>query len=163
MGFLQVALGRRWGLVVLVGGIAVVDLMTKQWAMAVLRGAPPVVVTPFLRWVYVENSGAAFGMFADGGEVGRWVLTGVALGLGAVLLFVMRTSRNAGERLACALMLGGALGNVVDRLRFGYVVDFVDAHAFGYHWPAFNVADMAICAGGAVFAAALARAFWRGR
>lgn len=127
--------------------ILVVDLITKQWALASLLGQPPITVTGFFNLVFVWNAGVSFGMFQAGGEAGRWFLVGVALAVSAVLVVWLRRETRLVPRLAIWLILAGALGNIADRLRFGAVVDFLDFHAFGYHWPAFNIADSAIVVG----------------
>ena len=134
----------------LAGAVAAADVWSKQWAVRTLKDAAPVEVAPFLRFVYVENTGAAFGILAGGGA--RWFLLAVALALCIGLAVFLWRSSHAGERLAAALIIGGAVGNMHDRLRLGYVVDFIDAHWGGYHWPAFNIADMAISCGAVWFA-----------
>lgn len=137
-------------LLMLISAVAAVDVLSKSWAVQKLKDAAPVELTPFLRLVYVENTGAAFGILA-GGEA-RWLLLGVALLLCAGLSLFIWHSRHLGERFAAALVIGGAVGNMHDRYRFGYVVDFIDAHWGRYHWPAFNAADMAISCGALWFA-----------
>lgn len=129
----------------------VADIVSKHWALTFLRDAPPLVVLPVLRFVYAENSGAAFGIFAGGGALARWLLIALALILCAVLGYVASQSRDAREKWACALVLAGAAGNIADRLRFGHVIDFIDVHLAHYHFPAFNIADTAITAGAALF------------
>ena len=105
-------------------------------------------VTSFFNLVLVYNKGAAFSMFADAAGWQTPLLVGFALiAAGIVGTLILR---NPGKRMLCfglALILGGALGNLVDRLRFGHVVDFLDFHAAGWHWPAFNVADSGITVG----------------
>jgi signal peptidase II len=106
------------------------------------------VVTPFFNLVLVYNSGAAFSFLAGAGGWQKWFFVVLALGISLWLLSLLR--QHAGERLlplALSLILGGAIGNVIDRLRFDAVVDFLDLHLAGYHWPAFNVADSAITVG----------------
>ncbi len=138
---------RRWlgpGLFLLV---LVLDFLTKRWALAGLADQGFVQVTGFFNLVLVWNRGVSFGMFQAGGEHGRWLLVGMAVLVSAVLLVWLRREQRLLPRLAIWLILAGALGNVVDRVRFGAVIDFLDFHAFGYHWPAFNVADSAIVVG----------------
>ncbi len=138
---------RRWlgpGVFLL---ILVLDFLTKQWALARLTDQGFIEVTSFFNLVLVWNRGVSFGMFQAGSEEGRWLLVGVALVVSAVLVIWLWRERRSLPRLAIWLILAGALGNVVDRVRYGAVVDFLDFHAFGYHWPAFNVADSAIVVG----------------
>lgn len=116
--------------------------------MAVFQAGEVLAVTSFFNLVLVFNSGAAFSFLAGAGGWQKWFFVLLALAISAWLVAMLR--RHAGERLlpsACALILGGALGNVIDRLRFGAVADFLDVHAAGWHWPAFNVADSAITIG----------------
>ncbi len=130
--------------------VLALDLLTKQWALAALGDQGFVEVTGFFNLVLVWNRGVSFGMFQAGGEAGRWLLVLMALIVSIVLVIWLRRERRVLPRLAIWLILAGALGNVVDRVRFGAVVDFLDFHAFGYHWPAFNVADSAIVVGAAL-------------
>ena len=104
-------------------------------------------ILPFFNIVMVWNKGISFGMFNDGGMIG--VIFLIALAVAIILFFVgwMFVSQSGYQRLAIALVIGGALGNVLDRARFGAVVDFLDVHAYGYHWPAFNISDSAIVIG----------------
>ncbi len=137
----------RWLGPILFVVIVVADFVTKQWALSALTGQGRVPVTDFFNLVLVWNTGVSFGMFRSGGEAGRWLLTGLALVITCVLLFWLRRERRLWPRLAIWLIIAGALGNVVDRIRFGAVVDFLDFHLFGYHWPAFNIADSVIVVG----------------
>ena len=136
----------RWlGLATLV---VLLDQASKAWVLASFRYLESVVVTPFFNLVLVYNSGAAFSFLAGAGGWQKWFFVVLALGISAWLLSLLR--HHAQERLlptALSLILGGALGNVIDRLRFDVVVDFLDFHLAGYHWPAFNVADSAISVG----------------
>lgn len=136
----------RW--LALAGGVIVADFLTKVWVLSAFRLHESVAVTSFFNLVLVFNTGASFSFLADAGGWQRWFFVALALGISVWLVVMIR--RHAAERLmptAMALVLGGALGNVIDRLRFGAVVDFLDFHAAGWHWPAFNVADSAITIG----------------
>ena len=104
-------------------------------------------VTDFFNLVHARNQGAAFSFLADAGGWQRLFLTGLALLVSAGLLWLLQKPLPLLERLAYSLILGGALGNGVDRGMRGYVVDFLDFHWRGWHWPAFNVADIAIFCG----------------
>ena len=127
--------------------IAIADQGSKWWVINSSLPEQPHILAPFLRLVYAENPGAAFSFLATQGEWARWLLC--AFSAAACLLLVAWLWR-APPRLegaALSLILGGAFGNLIDRWRLGYVVDFIDVHAGVYHWPAFNVADSAITLG----------------
>jgi signal peptidase II len=127
-----------------------IDQTTKAWAARRLRfsGDMP-VINGFLNFAYAHNPGVAFSMLDEGGDTGRWGLSAVALFAAAlVLYFFWRTPRSDDRILgALALLLAGIVGNVTDRLRLGYVIDFIDVQFGSWHYPTFNVADMAICIG----------------
>jgi signal peptidase II len=136
----------RW--LLLAGGIIAVDQITKLWVLGSFHLNEQRAVTDFFNLVLVFNSGAAFSFLAGAGGWQKWFFVGLALVISVWLLSMLR--QHATERLlptALSLVLGGALGNVIDRLRFGAVVDFLDVHIAGWHWPAFNVADSAITIG----------------
>lgn len=139
----------RLGLWLAVAGLVIVlDQASKAWVMACFALGESLPVTPFFNLVFVFNPGASFNFLADASGWQRWFFIVLALAISAWLVGMLR--RHAGERLmpaALAMVLGGALGNVVDRVRFGAVVDFLDFHAVGTHFPAFNVADSAITVG----------------
>ncbi|WP_366657085.1 signal peptidase II [Fodinicurvata sp. EGI_FJ10296] len=108
---------------------------------------PAIAVTGFFNLVTVWNMGVSFGMFSAGSPVVRWLLIAVAVGISVGMLVWLS---RAGSRLVAAalgLIVGGAMGNVIDRILYGAVADFLDFHIWGYHWPAFNVADSAIMIG----------------
>ncbi|HYE64605.1 MAG TPA: signal peptidase II [Pyrinomonadaceae bacterium] len=131
-------------------GIYMVDQASKAWAVRALRsGAEMVIINGLFAFVYAENRGIAFGQFQEGGAFGRWFLVVLAaLATVAVLVYFFRTPRSDDRVLgACALLLAGIAGNLTDRARLGYVIDFILLHAGQYHWPTFNVADASICAG----------------
>jgi signal peptidase II len=127
--------------------VLVLDQATKWLALASLDPYEPMVVTPFFNLVLVWNRGVSFGMLSGDPAWGPWYLTGMSAAIGAFLIVWLLRETRAVTRTALWLVLAGAVGNVIDRLRFGAVVDFLDFHAFGYHWPAFNVADSAIVVG----------------
>ena len=136
-------------------GVYLADQATKAWAARHLRPGRDVTVIPgFFDLAYAENTGVAFGQLRDGGPAGRWVLVGLACAAAVgVLSYFLRTPRGDDRVLgACALLLAGIAGNLTDRLRLGYVIDFILLHAGGYHWPNFNVADAAICVGAGLLA-----------
>ena len=126
------------------------DQASKAWAVKTLRfGQDRIVIRNFLQFAYTENPGIAFGHLQDGGSFARWFFVVLATAATiAVFYYFMRTPRNDDRVLgACALLLAGILGNLTDRVRLGYVVDFIVMHAGEYHWPTFNVADASICIG----------------
>jgi signal peptidase II len=126
------------------------DQASKAWAVKALRfGEDRVVIRGFLQFAYTENPGIAFGQLQEGGSFGRWFFVALASAASvAVFYYFIRTPRNDDRVLgACALLLAGILGNLTDRVRLGYVVDFIVMHAGDYHWPTFNIADASICIG----------------
>ncbi|MEZ5935539.1 MAG: signal peptidase II [Alphaproteobacteria bacterium] len=128
--------------------VIVLDQITKWIALTgVGFGADPIAVTSFFNLVLVWNRGVSFGMFNEAGAAGPWILSGLAIVVVLGLLYWLRQAEARLTVTALGLVIGGALGNVIDRFRFGAVVDFLDVHIAGYHWPAFNVADAAICVG----------------
>jgi len=132
------------------GGVFLIDQTTKAWAVRRLRLGDDLSVIPgFLNFAYAENPGVAFSMLDDQGSAGRWGLSVVALiAATLVVYFFWRTPRSDDRIMgALALLLAGIIGNVVDRLRLGFVVDFIDVQFGSWHYPTFNVADMAIVAG----------------
>jgi signal peptidase II len=136
-------------------GIYMVDQSSKAWAVRALRyGSEKTVINGLLDLVYAENRGVAFSQLQEGGDFGRWFFVTLAAAAAvAVLVYFFRTPRNDDSVLgACSLLLAGSLGNMTDRARFGYVIDFILAHAGSYHWPVFNVADISICTGAVLFA-----------
>jgi signal peptidase II len=147
--------GWRAGYLLAAFGLYMVDQVSKAWAVKSLRPAHDVtLIKGFLDLVYTENPGIAFGQLQDGGSFGRWffVILASAAAVG-VLYYFLRTARNDDRILgACALLLAGITGNLTDRIRFGYVIDFISAHAGSYHWPIFNVADASICVGALLLA-----------
>jgi signal peptidase II len=127
------------------------DQATKALVLARFAIGERLELAPFFNLVLVYNKGAAFSFLSDASGWQKPLLVAFAVVAAAIVSILI--VRRPAERLLCtglALILGGALGNVVDRLRFGQVVDFLDLHAAGYHWPAFNVADSAITVGAAL-------------
>jgi signal peptidase II len=136
----------RWLLVSL--AVVVLDLATKAWVTRAFTFGESREVTPFFNLVLTYNTGAAFSFLADAGGWQRWFFTVIALAISAAIVVALRKQQgNATVSWALALVLGGALGNVWDRVTLGHVVDFIQVHAAGYYWPAFNVADSAITVG----------------
>jgi signal peptidase II len=128
--------------------VIVLDLATKAWVSSSFRLGEALELAPFLSLVLMHNTGAAFSFLAGEGGWQRWFFTVLTIVISTVIVAMLR--RNGDKpllALALALVLGGALGNLYDRVTLGYVVDFVLLHARGYAWPAFNVADSAITVG----------------
>jgi signal peptidase II len=109
-------------------------------------------VTSFFNLVLAYNKGAAFSFLAAEGGWQRYLFSAIAVAAAIFIIYLLK--RHAGQRLFCtalALVLGGAVGNLIDRIAYGHVIDFLDVHVAGWHWPAFNIADSAICIGAALF------------
>jgi signal peptidase II len=140
----------RWTGVRVALAVLVLDQLSKWWIVTRVMNPPQVIeVAPFFNLVLGLNTGVSFGMFGGGADFGRWALSGLAVVIAAALgVWMWRVGK---PLLAVALgtIIGGAIGNVIDRVRVGAVIDFLDFHAFGYHWPAFNVADTGITLGAA--------------
>jgi signal peptidase II len=131
--------------------ILIADQFTKVLMVSTYQLGEGFPVTEFFNIVRVHNEGAAFSFLATAGGWQRWFFTG--LGLVATLFMVWMLKKHPGQKLfgfAIACILGGAIGNVLDRVMYGYVVDFLDFHYAGIHFPAFNVADCGISVGAAL-------------
>jgi len=150
MGLNTVSSTRRWLVYLLVISLIVVFDQWTKWLIS--SGFELYEARPITQWfnlVLAHNTGAAFSFLSNAGGWQRWffvVLTVVAV---VVLTVWLKRSASTAQRLRCGilLVLGGAIGNLIDRVRLGYVVDFLDVHVSGWHWPAFNVADSAIFCG----------------
>ena len=130
--------------------VVLLDQISKQWILANYQLGDSTYITRFFNLVRAHNTGAAFSFLADAGGWQRWFFTGLGVLAAGVIIWMLKS--HAGQRLfsfALACVLGGAVGNVIDRVLYGYVVDFLDFHTRGYHFPAFNVADSAITIGAA--------------
>ena len=136
----------RLGLLV-AAAVVIADRMVKWWAIDALADTPyGVEILPFFNLVLVENRGISFGLFG-GGTLPPSLLAAVALAVTLALVIWLRRVETRLLAAAIGLVIGGALGNVIDRFRFGAVVDFLDLHWDDFHWPAFNLADAAISVG----------------
>jgi len=139
--------GRRVGI-----GCAAAALALDQGAKALALGTPALVdgveLLPILNLVLVRNHGVSFGMLS--GVVPWWALILLSLAIVAALAVWLWRSQGRAVSMALGLIIGGALGNVVDRVRFQAVTDFLDFHVAAYHWPAFNLADVAVVCGAAL-------------
>ena len=128
--------------------VIVLDQLSKWLALASIMPGEVIYFAPFWNWVLTFNPGAAFSLLADQPGWQRWFFTLLALAVAAwIALELRKHPEQKLLSLALTLVMGGALGNVIDRVRFGAVVDFIQWHAAGYYWPAFNLADSAITLG----------------
>ena len=137
---------KRW--YALAGLVIVLDQLSKWLVLETIRFGETIYVAPFWNWVLTYNPGAAFSFLADQPGWQRWFFSILAIAVSVWIAFELK--KHPEQKLlslALTLVMGGALGNVNDRLRFGAVVDFIQWHAAGFYWPAFNVADSAITVG----------------
>ena len=128
--------------------VVVLDLYTKHLIQNAFAYGEQLTITSFFDLVRYHNEGAAFSFLADAGGWQKWFFSGVSMVAVVVITYLIKKHQN--QKLFCAglaLVLGGAIGNLYDRLTLGYVVDFLSFHINGLFWPAFNVADSAICVG----------------
>ncbi len=135
----------------LAAAVLVADQITKWWIVFTVMQPPRIIpVTPFFNLVMGWNPGVSFGMLDWDFQATTWILSLVALAITAVLGVWLYRADRLRVAFGIGLVIGGAVGNVIDRVRWGAVVDFLDLHWAGYHWPAFNVADSAITVGALV-------------
>ncbi|MEJ5992385.1 signal peptidase II [Ramlibacter sp. PS3R-8] len=139
-----------WGLA---AAAIVADTATKHLVRSRMVEGEALPLAPFFNLVSARNLGAAFSFLADAGGWQRWFFVVLALVVSAVLAWMLSAKRDRIEAFSYAMILGGAVGNAIDRFVFGSVTDFLDFHLAGWHWPAFNVADIAICVGAACLVA----------
>jgi len=140
----------KLGYLAITGGVFMIDQTTKAWAVRRLRFDGDIEVIPgFLNFAYATNTGVAFSMLNDHGDAGRWGLSAVAMVAATLVLYFFWKTPRSDDRIlgALALLLAGIIGNVTDQMRLGFVVDFIDVQFGSWHYPTFNVADMAIVAG----------------
>lgn len=131
--------------------VLILDLASKFWVESTMQFGQTIPLTGFFNLVLTYNAGAAFSFLSTGSGWQRWFLSGIAGIAALAITYMLRKYRH--ERLFCwslSLVLGGALGNLYDRITLGHVVDFLDFYVGDYHWPAFNIADSAICIGAAL-------------
>ena len=134
---------------VIVAFIFVADRLSKAWLMEMygLEIYYEIEIARYANLVLVWNEGVSFGMLRDYGEAGRWILVALSTGIVVALAVWMSRNRDRLVDIALGLVIGGAIGNIYDRLLYGAVLDFIDLHVGWRHWPAFNVADAAITLG----------------
>ncbi len=142
--------GMRWLWIAVIAFIA--DLITKSMVVADMELYQSIQIMPFFNLTYVHNYGAAFSFLSDAGGWQRWFFTLIAVFVSGLILWWLKQTKKEQVLLpiAFSLILGGAIGNLFDRLTYGYVIDFLDFYYQGWHWPAFNIADSAIFLGAAV-------------
>ena len=127
---------------IIVSAVVVLDQITKYLVSTSISPFDSVEILPFLHIVNIQNTGAAFGIFKNlGSNVFIWV------SVVAIIFVIVLIIQSTYSRFGLSLLLGGAIGNLIDRIRFGKVVDFIDASVGEYHWPAFNVADSCLTIG----------------
>lgn len=129
--------------------VVLIDQTTKHWALLYLVPYQPIAVMPMFNLTLVYNTGAAFSFLSQAGDWHRWFFTGFSLIMSIVLsIWILRLAlKEKCQLLALSFILGGAVGNLIDRALFGFVVDFIDIYYGDHHWPVFNMADSAICIG----------------
>lgn len=129
--------------------IIIIDQLTKQWAINTLSYGHPTGLLPSVNFTLLHNTGAAFSFLADAGGWQRWLFMGLAIviSVGLIIWLLRLSVQQLGLAIALALILGGALGNLIDRVVYGYVIDFIDIYYHSWHWPSFNIADSAITIG----------------
>ena len=145
-------LSRSWPTGLLIASIILgLDQVSKWWIVETVMQPPRVIeITPFMNLVMGWNRGISFGVFNSDSDINTWLLPlVVALIVVFLLTWLVRTDRYI-ITVSLGLIIGGALGNLVDRLRYGAVADFLDFHYQGFHWPAFNVADASITVGAVI-------------
>ena len=132
--------------------VIVLDQLTKVWASTSFDYGQPWVITSFFNFTLLHNEGAAFSFLSDAGGWQKWFFAAIAIvvSIGLIIWLARLEASRRWEAFALALVLGGALGNLYDRLVFGYVIDFIVVHYEQHYWPAFNIADSAICVGAAI-------------
>jgi len=137
------------------------DQMSKWIVLNQVMISPRTVpVTSFLNIILAWNRGISFGLLSNGNPYSVWILVTIALIFAAILILWLWKAETKLMAMAFGLILGGAVGNVLDRIRFGAVTDFLDFHAYGYHWYTFNIADAAIVAGVALILLAQVGEMW---
>ena len=134
---------------ILAAVIVIADQITKYYATLELKMYKAVAVMPMFNFTLMHNEGAAFSFLSDAGGWQRWFFTVISLVVSIVLVFWIKKLKpeEKFQAMAFSLILGGAVGNLIDRVRFGYVVDFIEIYYHQYSWPAFNIADSAITVG----------------
>lgn len=149
MRLFQQTAWRWWWLILL---LIALDQLTKQLVHQQMALYDSIELLPFFNLTYVRNYGAAFSFLSDAGGWQRWFFTGIAVGISVVIaIWMSRLNRSQTKlSLALSLVLAGAIGNLIDRSIYGYVIDFFHLYYQNWHYPAFNIADSVICIGAAL-------------
>jgi len=129
--------------------IIALDQLSKHWVLQHLTPYQPMSIIPMFNLMLAFNSGSAFSFLSDSGEWHRWFFMGFSacMSLVFIIWMIRLPARSKMQLVSLALILGGAVGNLIDRVLLGHVIDFIDLYYATYHWPAFNIADGAICVG----------------
>ncbi|MGZ4959438.1 MAG: signal peptidase II [Methylomonas sp.] len=129
--------------------VLVLDQASKLAVDASMRLYESIPLLPYFNLTYAHNTGAAFSFLAEAGGWQRWLFAGLAVAMiGMIGVWLSRLQKHETlMAVALSLVLGGAVGNLIDRIAYGYVIDFLDVYYENWHWPAFNIADSAICIG----------------
>ena len=144
---LRFSLSTKLGYVIAIISV-IIDQITKFWVLDALMTPPRfIAVTPFFNLVLAWNSGVSFGLFNNNGNLNSVIFSLLAICIIVILLFWLYRTKKKYLVIGLGLIIGGAIGNVIDRLLYGAVIDFIDLHLFNYHWPAFNAADSFITIG----------------
>lgn len=133
--------------------VIIFDQITKYWVLGFLGVSAYIPFGDYFNIVRAWNTGVSFSMLNDYGNAGAWLLSGLAVVIVIMLFFWLRKENSRVIQIALGMIMGGAVGNVIDRIRFGAVFDFLDVHIGDHHWPAFNAADSFICIGAAIIIA----------
>jgi len=129
--------------------LVLLDQFSKQIFISSFDVGQSIIINPYLSWTYLQNTGAAFSILADGGGIQKAFLLSVSVLVSVIIfLWIHKTSEYQRQKLfGQFLLLSGAVGNLIDRAQYGYVVDFIDMHVNGFYWPVFNLADSFIFIG----------------
>ena len=140
---------KKWPWFIFSVVVIILDQVSKYWAFRTLIPYQPEALLPMVNFTLAYNTGAAFSFLSGTGDWHRWLFTGFSGVMSMVLIvWITRLSQTARLQLiGLSLILAGALGNLIDRILLGHVIDFIDVYYAHYHWPAFNLADSAICGG----------------
>ena len=150
---------RNYSLIVLSIFIFLIDFFSKYFLISYydLGSKGRVYVTPFLDFILVLNPGISFGILSNGDNIQRWILSALSILVIFYLYYWSTKSPSKLTKISLFIMIGGALGNVFDRLIYGKVIDFISLHVFNYYWYVFNIADIAIVLGGFIILIDLTR------
>ena len=140
---------KKWPWFIVSIVVIVLDQVTKYWAFRTLIPYQPESIMPMVNFTLAFNTGAAFSFLSGTGDWHRWLFTGFSAVMSvAIFVWIIRLPSTARMQAAgLSLILAGAVGNLMDRMLLGHVIDFIDVYYSHYHWPAFNIADSAICVG----------------